>query len=48
MIYVQPPKQKKIEVKINKQDIIKLTSYAQHRKPSTKRQDNLQNRRKYL
>ena len=37
-----------IKAKINKQELIKLKSFSQQRKPSTKRKDNLWNGRKYL
>ena len=38
---------KKIKVKINKWDLIKLKAFALQRKPLTKRKDNLLNGRKY-
>ena len=49
-IFVDPPPTvMKIKTKINKWDLIKLTSFfAQQRKPSTNRKDTPQNGRKYL
>ena len=42
------PKAKKIKVKINKQDLTELKSFAQEMKPLTKCKDSLLNGRKYL
>ena len=40
------PKVTEIKAKINQWDLIKLTSFAQQRKPKRKQKDNLQNGRK--
>lgn len=44
----QSPKTTEIRAKINQWDLIKLTSFAQQRKPTRKQKDNLQNGRKYF
>ena len=42
----QYPKETELKAKINQWDLIKLTSFAQQRKPKRKQKDNLQNGRK--
>ena len=42
----QSPKATEIKAKTNQWDLIKLTSFAQQRKPKRKQKDNLQNGRK--
>ena len=46
IFYDPPPRVMEIKAKINKQDLIKLKSYVQQRKPQTKQKDNPQNERK--
>jgi len=42
----QSPNATEIKVQINQWDLIKLTNFAQQRKPKRKQKDNLQNGRK--
>ena len=42
----QSPKATEIKAKINHWDLIKLTSFAQQRKPKRKQKDSLQDERK--
>ena len=42
----QSPKATEIRAKINQWDLIKLTRFAQQRKPKRKEEDNLQNGKK--